>query len=351
MSEVINHLWQSTVFAAFVAIAALALKSNRAGTRYWLWLAASFKFLIPFTLLMSIGTRVDVLPETTTMPALTVEQMTTSFAPVPLHASALEAGRSWWPLAFVIVWLVGATFLLFRWFLRWRHIRLAVRATHRLPIDAAIPVLSSQTAIEPGVFGVFRPVLLLPEGITSNLSAAELDAILAHEISHVRRRDNLTSALHMCVEALFWFHPLVWWIGQKLVDERERACDEAVLDEGNEPQVYAQSILNVCKHYVESPLACASGVSGADLRKRIVEILCRPTSHRLTLTRKVMLSVALIVVVSVPLAIGILRAQVLPPPPNTSLKWHQYVQVIILRGTSESDPDRKEVFAPRTRQR
>ena len=83
--------------------------------------------------------------------------------------------------------------------------------------------------------GLFRPILLLPADITERLQPRELQAILAHELCHVRRRDNLTSAIHMIVEAVFWFYPLVWWIGARLVEERERACDEAVLSLGNEP--------------------------------------------------------------------------------------------------------------------
>ena len=69
--------------------------------------------------------------------------------------------------------------------------------------------------MEPGIFGIFRPVLLLPEGLSSQLPREQFEAILAHELCHVRYRDNLTAALHMCVETLFWFHPLVWLIGGK----------------------------------------------------------------------------------------------------------------------------------------
>jgi beta-lactamase regulating signal transducer with metallopeptidase domain len=93
------------------------------------------------------------------------------------------------------------------------------------------------------------------------------------EMCHVRRRDNLTAANHMVVEAAFWFYPLVWWIRARLVEEREQACDEAVLQSGSDAEVYAEGILNVCKFYVESPLACVSGISGADLRKRVVRIM------------------------------------------------------------------------------
>jgi len=72
---------------------------------------------------------------------------------------------------------------------------------------------------EPGVVGILRPVLLLPEGILDQLDQTQLDALLAHEFCHVRRRDNLTAAIHMVVQAIFWFHPLTWWIGVRLLTE------------------------------------------------------------------------------------------------------------------------------------
>jgi bla regulator protein BlaR1 len=136
--------------------------------------------------------------------------------------------------------------------------------------------------MEPGVVGIFRPVLLLPEGILDRLTPAQLEAIVAHELCHVRRRDNLTAAIHMVVETIFWFHPLVWWIRARLIDERERACDEEVLRLGNQAEVYAESILEACKLYLESPLACVSGVTGSDLKKRIESIMANRHAVRLS---------------------------------------------------------------------
>jgi GWxTD domain-containing protein len=107
---------------------------------------------------------------------------------------------------------------------------------------------------------------------------------------HVRGRDNLAAALHTIVEAMFWFHPLVWWLGNRLVDERERACDEAVLQMGFPPADYAEGILKVCKGYVAAP-ACMAGVSGSNLRKRIEVIMENRETKSLTLGKKLLLTI------------------------------------------------------------
>jgi len=155
------------------------------------------------------------------------------------------------------------------------------------------------------VVGLLRSVLLLPEGIMERLTAEQLESVLAHELCHVRRRDNLLSALHMVVEAVFWFHPVVWWIGARLVEERERACDEGVLSLGGEPRTYAEAILGVCKLYVESPLVCVSGVTGADLKKRIEAIMSNRMGLGLNFAKKVLLTSVGAAALVGPVAIGV----------------------------------------------
>jgi uncharacterized protein (TIGR03435 family) len=112
----------------------------------------------------------------------------------------------------------------------------------------------------------------------------------------------------MIVEAVFWFHPLVWCIGARLMEERERACDEAVLGLGNEPHDYAEGILNVCKSYLESPLSCVSGVTGSNLRRRIEAILTGRVARDLTFAKKLALAVAGMAALAVPIAVGIISA-------------------------------------------
>ena len=113
----------------------------------------------------------------------------------------------------------------------------------------------------------------------------------------------------MFVETVFWFHPLVWWIGKVMVREREGACDEEVLQLGSEPQVYAEGILNVCKLYVESPLACAAGVTGGELRKRVESIMTSRFTRELTLGRKILLTAAALAAIGVPVGIGVMTPQ------------------------------------------
>jgi hypothetical protein len=196
----------------------------------------------------------------------------------------------------------------------WRLIRAAVRASTPVEIPTvAIPtkaqVCLSPGLLEPGVVGLLRPILLLPTGILTRLTPRQLEAVVAHELYHVKRRDNVTSAIHMIAEALFWFHPLIWWIGARLIQERERACDEEVLRLGNEPQIYAEGILNVCKFYKESPLVCVSGVTGSNLKKRIEDIMKNRVGLRLGLARKALLAVAAMAALAGPIAIGIVHAQ------------------------------------------
>lgn len=307
-----THLWQSTVFVAAAALLALALRRNRAQIRYALWLIASLKFLVPFSLLVAIGTHlkwpavaVAARPAVSTaiqqisQPFFSPEFASVSRMPIPAHAGAI---------ILLSIWLAGCLSLLISWFAHWLRTRAALRNAVPLPFTGPIKILSSPSLHEPGVFGIFRPVLVLPEGIIERFTSAHLDAILAHEFCHVRRRDNLAAAIHMLVEALFWFHPLVWWIGARLVEERERACDEEVLQLGSQPNVYAESILKTCQFYLESPLACISGITGSDLKKRIVRIMSQGFAARLDFRKKVLLACAGIAAFALPLAVGLTNA-------------------------------------------
>jgi bla regulator protein BlaR1 len=116
------------------------------------------------------------------------------------------------------------------------------------------------------------------------------------------------------VESVFWFHPLVWWIESRLIEERERACDEEVVCLTSDREAYAESILNVCRFYAASPSRCVSSVTGAELRKRIEDIMKDNVFEPFSASRKVLLGLAGTLALAIPLFVGIattpqLRAQ------------------------------------------
>ena len=313
-SALVNHLWQSTVVAAFALILTAALSKNQARIRYWIWLAASAKFLLPFSLLIDVGQWLRSMiaaPIEKPSVATAIDQVAQPFQPAQTFGLAGAAGTAqgaeWMPLLLLSIWICGVMLIAVRWARAWMHVRAAVIAATPTDIPADVPILCSPSLIEPGVFGILRPVVLLPKGIQERLQPAQLKAIVVHEMCHVRRRDNLTFTLHMIAQAVFWFHPLTWWIGSRLIEEREHACDEAVLEAGGEAEDYAEGILNVCKFYVESPLACASGVSGSDLKARIARVMSAQITQKLNLPRKLLLGVAVFAALMLPISLGLLR--------------------------------------------
>jgi TonB family protein len=307
LSEIVNHLWQSTLVLAAIAAVAALLRSGGAHVRYWLWWAASVKFLVPFSLLTLLGS------------AIGADWWRAGAAPVDLvewratldFLEPMRAPRVWTPATLVTlaIWAVGVMAVVCFWVARALEIGRILRASK--PYPAALPgfdfgpeIRETQALVEPVLIGIARPTLLLPQGIAERLTRAQLGAVVAHELAHWRRCDNFTAAVHMLVEAVFWFHPLVWWLGARLVDERERACDEAVVRAGHDGRSYAEGILSVCEHYVASKLQCAAGVTGADLKRRVVEIARSRAMSKLSIQKRIMLAAFALTALLTPIVFG-----------------------------------------------
>jgi beta-lactamase regulating signal transducer with metallopeptidase domain len=303
-AAILNHLWQSSLFALAIWSLTLLFRNNGASVRHALWLAASVKFLLPFSLLAAFG---DLAFTHTAAPATMRVLGRIAPAALPFAAPPVPAPSLDWPLIAAVLWAFGALVVVLFWLARAARLRTIVHKAAPLAFDAPIPVRATTALLEPGLAGILRPVILLPESLAQKLSKTEIDAILAHELCHLRRRDNLAALLHMLVEATFWFHPLVWFIGARLVEEREQACDEAVLDEGKKPLDYAQAILKVCRLYFRSPLPCASGVSGADLDRRITAIMVRRETHEVDPNKILLLAGLGAFAVAMPLVLGGLK--------------------------------------------
>jgi beta-lactamase regulating signal transducer with metallopeptidase domain len=355
IGQVIDHVWQSTLFAIAVGLLTLAFRRNRARLRYALWFSVSVKFLVPFSMIMWLG---SVIGSSVFAVLGTFGPLGTASSPGPSGSSTV-LGTSWsllqdlarhpliggighwltatgtvalWPSTFTVsevaaawlalallgIWTCGF-FAIVAFRIRLSRQLWDVALTSRrvelldVKVPARLQVGLADGLLEPGVIGWLNPVLLLPADIERHLTRPEIEAIVAHELCHVRRLDNLTAAIHMVAEAIFWFHPMVWWLGARLVDERERACDEHVLCSVGAPGPYAQGILNVCKRYVESPLASVSGVGSANVRQRIDAILANRVGEATGPWKKVLLSGIILCVVIVPLAAGALGASPAEP--------------------------------------
>ena len=336
IASLANHLWQSTLVALVAWLVTLALRRERAGVRYGVWLVASIKFLVPFAALTRLGTGLGWHPIVAASSSLpynaTLDTVGQPFSQSVIRAAAHEsmapaadAIGGVLPGVLIGVWILGAAALLAAWIVRWRRVRAVVRSSARVEsgwvfdtvrrieqaagLSRAIAIVSSDSSLEPGVFGILRPTLVWPSRMHEHLSGGQVEAIIAHEVAHVRRRDNLAATLHMCVQAAFWFHPLVWWIGARLVDERERACDEAVVRGGSEPEAYAESILKTCQFYVESPLTCVAGVTGSELKKRIEHIMKNDARSAVNVWKKCLLAATASAALVAPLVVGVLNVR------------------------------------------
>jgi beta-lactamase regulating signal transducer with metallopeptidase domain len=307
LAFLLTHLLQSTLVLLAAWLLANACKRNAAAVRYWIWFVASVKFLVPLALLQQFGDRLGrSLPEPLPVDATLVETASTVFVPaMPRSLATADAWLAQILLIATAIWALGAALLCLRWFLQWCSVRARVAFAPEVCLDLPAPVRLTSSDLPTSVFGIFRPVVILPREIMHSLTPAQLRAVLAHEVGHIRRHDNLTAAIHHCVQILFWFYPPVWWIGANLLREREAACDEEVVEEGHEQEVYAESILNACRLGVMARLSTVAASTGGDLNERLQSIMSEQRAKPITHERFTLLFAAATLVAFAPLAAGI----------------------------------------------
>ena len=317
----LNHLWQSTFCAGLAALLAIALRHSPAQIRHAVWVWASVKFLLPFSILIAAGQAVSELTQSTAPAALsTVAGWSHVFLTVGGVSDLVMSGV----LAAVVVggWAAGTVLLAASRCRHWRRAMRLARTSPRLDQGREADLLEQVLArtgfrrridlrlggasLEPAVFGIRRPILLWPSGLSDRLTDDEIEAVLLHEVRHVQRRDNVTALLHIAVETLFWFHPVVWIIGARLTAERERACDEEVVRMGIDRHRYASGIVKVCRFCLRAP-ARAVGAGGSHFARRVDRILGAPLPRHSSRAARLLLAMAFALVVALPVGAGALR--------------------------------------------
>src|SRR5438045_8014050 len=123
----------------------------------------------------------------------------------------------------------------------------------RLRVSRPIRVLQSAAVQVPAVIGWLRPVILLPASALTGLTPLQLDALLAHELAHVRRYDYLVNLIQSVIETLLFYHPAVWWVSQQVREEREHCCDGLAVAVCGDPHFYASALLSMERLRVTTP--------------------------------------------------------------------------------------------------
>ena len=138
----------------------------------------------------------------------------------------------------------------------------------------ATQILQSTLVQVPVVAGYFRPVILVPMSVISGLPASQLEAILAHELAHIRRHDYLVNLLQTLLETVFFYHPAVWWLSRQIRNERENCCDDLAVGVVGSGVDYGRALLAVAELHRPST-ALVLGVRDGSLLARVRRILGR----------------------------------------------------------------------------
>jgi GWxTD domain-containing protein len=148
----------------------------------------------------------------------------------------------------------------------------------RLRVSRPVLLLESSLARVPVVAGYARPVILMPVGLLAGLPAAQVEAVLLHELAHVGRGDYLVNVLQTWVEAIFFYHPAAWWLSSVIRAEREHCCDDVVVAIQGDPRPYVNALATLEEHRWSAAPAVAA--TGGNLVKRIRRLLQSPERPR-----------------------------------------------------------------------
>jgi beta-lactamase regulating signal transducer with metallopeptidase domain len=148
---------------------------------------------------------------------------------------------------------------------------------HRLGVSRAVKLLESARLTVPAVVGWLRPAILLPVGALSGLTPSQLEAVLAHELAHVRRYDYLVGLLQALLETLLFYHPAVWWVSGRIRQESEYCCDDIALGACPDRRNYAEALAKVVELHLAMPHLAPAATAG-QVVPRIRRILGLPAA-------------------------------------------------------------------------
>lgn len=278
---VVHAIWQGAVIATLIAVVFSLLPREAAAIRYKLayagligmvvWSVWTFGSELNQPEQLTIVYENHLHHETTT---ITIEGL------APLNSSWLASFKNqvvdyipW--VAFL--WVLGALFFSLRWigsFVFIRRLRQQSRSVNHplwqqkvdkitayFGFGRKVHLMISERIFSPMVVGHLRPVILLPVGFLAALSPTQVEAILVHELAHIRRNDYLLNIIQQVLEVLFFYHPAYWWLSQVLQDEREHCCDDIVVQYSGDSLAYAKALTELEQHRI-THTRLAMGIQG-----------------------------------------------------------------------------------------
>jgi len=250
----LHFLWQGILVAALYALArALAGGRMSARGRYAIACAALLAMTAaPAVTYWWLGTSGHTAP---------ILDLAGPGAPPLASAVAYSPVTDPWQQAMpaiVMAWFVGAAGCSLRLLMGFVSVAALRRAPHapvltewqqildrlieRMQVSRRVRLLPTDRLDSPAVIGWLRPVILAPIGVLSGLAPQQVEALLAHELAHVRRHDYLVNVLQGIAESLLFYHPAVWWISNQIRTEREHCCDDLGVEASGDVLVYARAL-------------------------------------------------------------------------------------------------------------
>ena len=194
----------------------------------------------------------------------------------------------------VNIWFLGALLFLFRLFNSLSEVRtlrksssdpqdfqleeMLYRLMGKMNISKNVEIRLTSYGVSPITFGYLKPIILIPAGLIFQLSPVQLEAIIAHELAHVKRNDYLINLFQSALEVIFFYHPCYWWMNQTVKELRENAADDLAVQIGVVPKELAYSLAEVLNFAKQNPpeLALAAGKRRNPTLQRIKRILGHP---------------------------------------------------------------------------
>ena len=232
-------------------------------------------------------------PSPTPASAPSAQEIAPLMAPAaPSQRESADAGiRAYLPWV-VALWAVGVVAFSFRFLRSWLALRrlrsgaspftdentsvVFARLLERMGLRRPVALLSTAEAVVPMVLGWLRPAVIVPAALFVRLPAWQVEAILAHELAHVRRHDYLVNLLQNLVETVFFYHPAVWWVSGQLRKEREHCCDDAAAATCGGALDYARALTALEEMRAPQVPAGAVSAAGGALLGRIRRLLGVP---------------------------------------------------------------------------